>query len=132
MRCGPLKGGMGVAKGRFHEVEEIKGEKGSYDSFFSFGGIAFGVFIRPSTLESVGIAVAPCNVSSPGMRQTCNVRLLQRRVDYLTSGAAAAAISLLILAAWVGSVSSWVLRPSKILLHHDGGSNGLCPPCSDG
>ncbi len=47
---------------------------------------------------------------------------------HLTSGAAATAISLLI----ASTVSSLCGLPSKILLHHIGGSNGLLPLCSGG
>ena len=48
------------------------------------------------------------------------------RMNYfhLTSGAAAAAISWLICVV--------VGLPSKILLHHKGGSSGRCPPCNEG
>lgn len=46
---------------------------------------------------------------------------------YLTSGAAAAAISWLI-----GVVPVSCGRPSKSLLHHEGGSKGLWPLCREG
>ena len=46
---------------------------------------------------------------------------------YLTSGAAAAAMSLLISVAPVSAG-----RPSNILLHHPGGSSGRWPLCKDG